>query len=61
MEKNTVLFVKRERLRRRLINTKPNETICLNHDETEMITSWLKELERKAKSNGIQSIEKGGC
>ena len=61
MEKNTVLFVKRERLRRRLINTKPGETICLNHEETEMITSWVKELERKVKSNGIKSIEKGGC
>ena len=43
------LLIKRERIRRNLMNTKPGETICLNSEETEMIVSWLKGLENKIK------------
>ena len=43
------LSIKRERIRRNLMNTKPGETICLNSEETEMIVSWLKGLENKIK------------
>ena len=45
----TKLFIKRERIRRNLINTRFGETICLNSEETEMIVSWLKGLENKIK------------
>ena len=43
------LLIKRERIRRNLMNTKPGETICLNSEETKMIVSWLKGLENKIK------------
>ena len=45
----TKLFVKRERIRRNLMNTKPGETICLNSEETETIVLWIKGLENKIK------------
>lgn len=45
----TKLFVKRERIRRSLINTKPGETICLNSEETETLVLWIKGLENKIK------------
>lgn len=45
----TKLFVKRERIRRNLINTKPGETICLNSEETETLVLWIKGLENKIK------------
>lgn len=43
------MFINRERLRRRLMNTKDGETICLNSDETQMIVSWIKSLENRIK------------
>ena len=39
------LFIKRERVRRELIHTKEGETICLNHEQTELVLKWIKELE----------------
>ena len=49
MREITKLFVKRERIRRNLMNTKPGETICLNSEETETIVLWIKGLENKIK------------
>lgn len=43
------VFINRERLRRRLMNTKAGETICLNSDETQMLVSWIKSLENRIK------------
>lgn len=43
------LFIKRERIRRNLINTRFGETICLNSEETETIVSWIKSLENRIK------------
>ena len=43
------LLIKRERIRRNLMNTKPGETICLNSEETETLVLWLKGLENKIK------------
>ena len=40
-------FIKRERIRRELQNTRPGETICLQSEEVETLLDWLKELERK--------------
>lgn len=44
-----VLFIKRERVRRNLIRTKPGETICLQYEEIALLLAWIKELEEKAK------------
>jgi hypothetical protein len=44
-----VLFIKRERVRRNLIRTKPGETICLQFEEVELLLKWIKELEEQAK------------
>ena len=58
-EKKTILTnrkkleIRRERIRRALMNTKPGETICLQDWEIEMVLVWIKELERK-----VQRIEK---
>ena len=43
------LLIKRERIRRNLMNTKPGETICLNSEETETLMLWIKALENKIK------------
>lgn len=43
------VFINRERLRRRLMNTKAGETICLNSDETQMLVVWIASLENKKK------------
>ena len=43
------LLIKRERIRRNLMNTKTGETICLNSEETEMVVSWIKSLENRIK------------
>lgn len=48
--KNMNIFIKRERLRRRLIATKPGETICLQSEETDMILKWIKDLERRCEN-----------
>lgn len=45
----TKLFIKRERIRRELIHTKEGETICLNHEQVEILLTWMKELEESAK------------
>ena len=41
------LFVKRERIRRALMRTKPGETICLQSEDAEILLAWLKELEER--------------
>lgn len=41
------LFVKRERIRRELMRTKPGETICLQSEDVEILLVWLKELEKR--------------
>lgn len=43
------LLIKRERIRRNLMKTKPGETICLNSEETETLVLWIKALENKIK------------
>lgn len=43
------LLIKRERIRRNLMNTKAGETICLNSDETQMLVFWIAALENKIK------------
>jgi len=45
----TKLFIKRERIRRNLINTRFGETICLNWEETTTLVSWIKSLENRIK------------
>lgn len=39
------LFIKRERVRRQLIRTKPGEMICLNFEQVDLLLKWIKELE----------------
>ena len=43
------LFIKRERIRRNLMNTRPGETICLNSEETETLAFWIAGLENRIK------------
>ena len=43
------IFIKRERIRRALIKTKPGETICLNYEQVDLLLKWMKELEERAK------------
>ena len=45
------LFIKRERVRRELIRTKPGETICLQYEQVDLLLKWMKELEESAKAN----------
>ena len=47
-------FIYRERLRRELLKTKPGGTICLNYEQTQLLTKWLKELEERAGVHGIK-------
>jgi hypothetical protein len=50
----TKLFIKRERIRRNLINTRMGETICLQDWEVQLLLSWIKELESEVVKNGGQ-------
>lgn len=43
----TITFIKRERVRRELIKTKPGETICLQDWQVEILLDWIKELEKE--------------
>lgn len=54
MEEKTKLFIKRERIRRNLINTKTGETICLQDWEIQIVLEWIKELEREVGKDGNQ-------
>ena len=47
-------FIKRERLRRALIKTKPGETICLNYEQVQIILTWIKGLEERTGVHGIK-------
>ena len=49
ISERTKLFIRRERLRRELLKTKPGETICLQYDEVEMLLKWVKELENASE------------
>ena len=44
------LFIKRERVRRNLIRTRPGETICLQYEEVELLLKWIKDLEKDQKT-----------
>ena len=50
------LFIKRERIRRELMRTKPGETICLQSWEAEIIVEWLKEIEERAGIHGFKEV-----
>ena len=39
--------IKRERIRRALMHTKPGETICLQYEEAQLILDWLKETQNR--------------
>lgn len=54
MEDKTIRFIRRERIRRNLINTKTGETICLQDWEIAIVLEWIKELERKVEENERQ-------
>lgn len=41
-------FIKRERIRRELMKTKPEETLCINGEQAETLLAWIKELEERA-------------
>ena len=49
ISERTKLFIRRERLRRELLKTKPGETICLQYEEVEMLLKWVKELENASE------------
>ena len=49
-------FIKRERIRRELMKTKPEETICLDGEQTEILLSWIKELEERACVHGRKKV-----
>ena len=44
------LFIKRERVRRAMIKTRPGETICLQYEEVALLLKWIKELEESVKT-----------
>lgn len=44
------LFIKRERVRRNLIKTRPGETICLQFEEVDLLLKWLKDQETEIKT-----------
>ena len=56
------LFIKRERVRRELIKTKPGETICLQYEQVELLLKWIKELEETVneKDERIERLHKYG-
>jgi hypothetical protein len=43
------IFIKRERIRRAMIATKPGETICLQETEIAILLKWIRELEMRCK------------
>jgi len=49
VSERTKLFIRRERVRRELIRTRPGETICLRYEQVEMLLKWMKELELRVK------------
>ena len=49
-------FIKRERIRRALIKTGPNESICLQGSEAETLLKWIKELEERAGVRGFKKV-----
>lgn len=51
IEEKTRLFIKRERIRRNLINTRTGETICLQDWEVQLLLAWIKELESEVNKN----------
>lgn len=53
------LFIKRERIRRELIHTKEGQTICLNHEQTDLLLKWIKELETQLKEYEGRSEKHG--
>ena len=64
----TKTFIKRERLRREMMRTKPGETICLQSDEIDLLLAWVKELEQTVKAReermrgyGIKVSETENC
>ena len=61
IEEKTKLFIKRERIRRQLIKTRPGETICLQDWEIKIVVDWIKELEREVAKHGNQIGEKADC
>ena len=50
------LFIKRERIRRNLINTRTGETICLNAEQVQILLKWIKELEERVREYGIKEV-----
>ena len=51
------LFIKRERIRRELMRTKPGETICLQDWQIDIILEWLKELEERVRvGSGFKKV-----
>ena len=43
------LPIKRERIRRELMKTKPHETICLDGEKVGILLEWIKELEERVR------------
>lgn len=51
------LFIKRERIRRELMRTKPGETICLQDWQIDILLEWLKELEERVRvGHGFKKV-----
>lgn len=59
VNERTRIFIKRERVRRALIKTKPGETICLQYEDVAMLLKWLKELEETVNEQA-ERIKKYG-
>lgn len=53
------LFIKRERVRRNLIRTRPGETICLQYEDVELLLKWIKELEKQSKMQDERRLKYG--
>ena len=53
------LFIKRERVRRNLIRTRPGETICLQYEDVELLLKWIKELENQSKIQDERRLKYG--
>lgn len=53
------LFIKRERVRRNLIRTRPGETICLQYEDVELLLKWIKELEKQSKIQDERRLKYG--
>lgn len=50
------LFIKRERIRRELMRTKPGETICLQDWQVDILLDWIKELEERNGVHGFKEV-----